>query len=87
MSLWIETPHQKYFCSVAYLRGAWHAQSCRPMQNPYRPGPNLAQYNYGYANEQAGYHDDMDLPFEILKSTDDSHEFYRATKYVRKGQS
>lgn len=56
----------KFLATRAYLRGALDAQSNKGHKNPFRPGPELAQYNYGYANELAGFHDDLDLPFERL---------------------
>lgn len=81
--LWIQTPHKRFLCSVPYMRGAFAAQAARPAQNPYRPGPSLAHYNYGYANEVAGHHDELDLPFEIMQSTDDSYEFFRVTTKLK----
>lgn len=75
----VRTDHKIFTITIPYMRGAKQAQECKPAMNPYRPGPCLAQYNYGYANEQAGFHDDLELPFELLLQ-DDSHEFYKATK-------
>ncbi len=77
---WIQTPHSRFLVTVPYLRGAMQAQLAKPSMNPYRPGPCLAHYNYGYSNELAGYHDELDLPFTLIQTTDDSHEFFRAGK-------
>lgn len=62
----VRTPHGDFFATKAYLTGARDVQNGRPHRNPYKPGPELAQYNYGYANELHGYHDDIDLPFELI---------------------
>lgn len=55
-----------FFINVPYLRGARDVQNAAGFRNPYPPGPELAQYNYGYANELQGDHDDIDLPFEEI---------------------
>jgi hypothetical protein len=57
----IRTPHGDFFVTKAYLLGAYTVQEGRPYSNPFKPGPELAQYNYGYANEKHGYHDDQEL--------------------------
>lgn len=72
----ILTKHGQFFATPPYLRGAKHAQEAKPAQNPYKPGPELAQYNYGYGNELAGYHDMLDLPFDII-ALDDPTKFYK----------
>lgn len=64
----VRTPHGDFLMTKAYLTGAWRAQEGKPSMNPYPPGPDLAQYNYGYANELHGYHDEVDLPFERINN-------------------
>lgn len=56
-----------FYVTRPYLEGASDAQNVSPTNNPYRPGPEFAQYNYGYANEKAGCHDNIELPFEKLE--------------------
>lgn len=65
---WFQTKHGKYLITKAYLRGAKDAQSGAKMayRNPYAPGEELAQYQYGFSNELHGHHDAIDLPFEKL---------------------
>jgi hypothetical protein len=66
---WYVTPRgYKFLITAAYLRGAYDAQKNDRLsfKNPYPPGEELAQYNYGYANEKLGEHDPIDLPFERL---------------------
>lgn len=65
---WFETKHGKFLVSEAYLRGAYDAQSGAKLafKNPYAPGEQLAQYNYGFGNETHGHHDAVDLPFEKI---------------------
>jgi hypothetical protein len=63
---WVTLPNGTQFTlSRAYLHGAWDAQKGGRItyKNPYQPGPEMAQYNYGHANELQGQHDEMDLPF------------------------
>ena len=63
---WQELPNDTRFTLTrAYLHGAWDAQKGGRItyKNPYPSGPELAQYNYGHANELQGLHDDLDLPF------------------------
>ncbi len=72
----VVTPHNRFEVTPAYLRGAERAQQCLPAMNPYAPGPSLAQYNYGYGNELAGYHDTVDLPFQDI-AKDDPTTFFR----------
>lgn len=64
--MYVQTNKHRYLVTVAYLRGAYTAQLGKPPQNPFKPGPKLAQYDYGYINEKAGQHDAVDLPFELL---------------------
>lgn len=72
---WFVTPRgYKFLVSVAYLRGASDAQKNDRLQfkNPYAPGPDLAQYNYGFANEKQGEHDAIDLPFERMNNVQET---------------
>lgn len=51
-----------YHVTEAYLAGADAVATGRANNpNPYKPGPQLAQYNYGRANELRGAHDDLEL--------------------------
>lgn len=52
----------QYHLTAAYLKGAWDCQNGK-CSNPFAPGPELAQYSYGWQNETLGDHDDIDLPF------------------------
>jgi hypothetical protein len=68
---WFVTPRgYKFLITTAYLRGAYDAQCAGRLayKNPYAPGEELAQYNYGFANEKLGEHDNVDLPFERMKN-------------------
>jgi hypothetical protein len=61
---WIGTYLGRYLVTVPYLEGARAARKITAA-NPaklYGPGPQLAQYTYGYCNERAGCHDHIDLP-------------------------
>ena len=61
---WILTPRGRYYLTVPYLQGARAArkiQAAIPLKL-YGPGPAYAQATYGYQNERAGYHDNIDLP-------------------------
>jgi hypothetical protein len=65
---WLDLKCGRFLATRAYLRGALDVQSGGRItfKNPYPPGPELAQYNYGYANELHGFHDALDLPFERI---------------------
>lgn len=56
-------PKRKFRVSRAYLLGAADRADCKQYHNPFRPGPDLAQYDYGFRNEDRGFHDEIDLPY------------------------
>jgi hypothetical protein len=51
-----------YEVTAAYIKGAEAVAEGRANeQNPFRPGCEYAQYDYGKRNEQLGYHDELEL--------------------------
>ncbi len=54
---------QKFRMSRAYLLGAADRADCFPHRNPFKPGPDLAHYDYGFKNDDRGFHDEIDLPY------------------------
>lgn len=63
---WFQTPRGRFYVTSAYLCGALSAQMGNEYQINRKPGPELAQYRYGFDNEKFGYHDNSDLPFHMI---------------------
>ncbi len=65
--MWIRLLNGAFFTTDAYLRGVTDAQRFPKhlIPNPFKPGPEHAQWRYGFDNEQDGYHDNIDLPTDV----------------------